>query len=94
MYIPTVDDDGPDIRKLAPIRITIPTDGWDVPTCIDNWHREATGASAVLCGPVWKGKTLFVNKDADFDDYGVGSSNELGIIQRDGRYYKFDSIGR
>eukprot|EP00973_Karenia_brevis_P043905 6079364-Karenia_brevis.AAC.1 len=65
-----MDDDGPDIRGLAPIRITLPTDGWDVPTRVDNWHREATSADAVITGSAWKGKTLFINKDADFDDYG------------------------
>eukprot|EP00973_Karenia_brevis_P061245 8516359-Karenia_brevis.AAC.1 len=77
MYVPTIDEDGPDIRSLAPIRITIPTDGWDVATHIDHWHREATGAITATSGPVWKGRTIFINKDADFDDYGVGSSKEL-----------------
>eukprot|EP00973_Karenia_brevis_P007442 1006568-Karenia_brevis.AAC.1 len=67
-----MDDDGPDIRGLAPIRITLPTDGWDVPTRVDNWHRDVTKADTVVTGPAWKGKTLFINKDADFDDYGVG----------------------
>eukprot|EP00973_Karenia_brevis_P029307 4041830-Karenia_brevis.AAC.1 len=57
-----MDDDGPDIRGLAPIRITIPTDGWDVPTRVDNWHREVTSADTVVTGPAWKGKTLFVKR--------------------------------
>eukprot|EP00973_Karenia_brevis_P066438 9234755-Karenia_brevis.AAC.1 len=57
MYVPSMDEDGPDIRGLAPIRITLPTDGWDRPTLVDNWHRDAARADTAVTGSAWKGKT-------------------------------------
>eukprot|EP00973_Karenia_brevis_P079656 11053068-Karenia_brevis.AAC.1 len=48
MYVPSMDADGPDIRGLAPIRITLPTDGWGVTTLVDNWHRDATRADTAV----------------------------------------------